>query len=88
MQFKAMLYTLVPHTEINLGFKDLYCIQVLYFPVASTIMFIFSILVINLVLMNLITSLAIDDVKEMKENANFIKLSNQVIFFNLYYNIM
>ena len=51
-------------------------------------MFIFSILVINLALMNLITSLAIEDVKEMKENAKFQKLSNQVISLNLYHNIM
>ena len=63
---------------------DIKCIQD-YFPVASAVMFMISVLVINLVLMNLIIGLAVADIKEIKDNAEFKNLSDQV--FQIYITI-
>ena len=48
------------------------------FPVYSAILFIVFVLIMSIIIMNLLVGLAVDDIKEIQENAELEKLSMHV----------
>ena len=62
-------------TEDHNSFRD-------PFPVYSSILFIVFVLVMSIIIMNLLVGLAVDDIKEIQENAELEKLSMHVRKYN------
>ena len=48
------------------------------FPAYSSFLFIIFVLVMSIIIMNLLVGLAVDDIKQIQENAELQKLSMQV----------
>ena len=53
------------------------------FPVYSALLFIIFVLTMSIIMMNLLVGLAVDDIKEIQENAELQKLSMHVSNYKL-----
>jgi len=73
----AILKTLVMATG-EFEFEGMFVEPQLPFPAATTILFIVFVVVMGIIMMNLLVGLAVDDIKEVQDNAQLKKLSAQV----------